>query len=283
MNKSKTTEQFEEETEIEASPTVDDDNLDRATEGRPQRTPVLQRTPNLGLDREAGTSDRARYSRQLQIQVGNSRMGEFLSADQQEQPAQLGGVVPRIQRHQAAPISSPLPPGTRRNRRGAAVLNVGGVPVTILPDTTSRQRRMRGRAKTRVRLNWKTPKYRTLRGTVEWVGSVLQPTVTIRTTYGRGVTRRSQSAYGRGTTRADIAAGLTSLRHHEGIHGQDYLDYLNNHPLPEFSGRAGMSVREYRQAVSEYNDAMRQFQQDMESQSRQATDCVGIPGADCGP
>jgi hypothetical protein len=271
----------DEKTTIESEQSSQDQTQQPAPvkEGRPVK---IARAPMAMTAPEGGAAERAQQSGVMQETVGNKRLGEMMS-----RAGQGGTASPAIQRetqraNPTPPISTPLPAGTQRNRQGAATLDAGGVPVTVTPDTTSRARHLRNRAETRVLLNWRTPNYRQRGEVIESVDPVPRPTVTVGTTYGRGVTSQTPSAYGRGTTREDIAAEHTSLGFHEGSHGTNFLDYLNSHPLPQFSGRSGMSVQDYQQAVSDYNTEMQQYQQDMEAESRRSTDCVGIPGENCG-
>lgn len=261
---------------MDHSPAVEETRPAATPDGRPRRMPDLQRAANPALDGDAGAADRARQSATMQQQVGNARMGETAS-----NPGD-GAAIMRQPAAPQPPISTPLPPDAARNRQGAAEFEVGGAAVTVQPDTRSLG--MRNRARTNFSLHAPPPRRpRISAGRVVEVRPTPQVRVTIRTTYGRGVTAQSLSGYGRGTTATDIAAGQTSLGHHEGSHGQDYQDFLRNNPLPEFGGRVGMTEREYDRAEREYRAAMRRYTRAMAAQSHMDTDCVGIPADDCGP
>jgi hypothetical protein len=101
------------------------------------------------------------------------------------------------------------------------------------------------------------------------------PRVTIRTTYGPGVTRTSTSGYGRGTTTADVASGTTSLGFHEGQHGLDFVEFLSQNPFPQFLGRVGMTTEQFESAVAGYKEAITLYRESMDRFSELRTDCVG--------
>lgn len=176
----------------------------------------------------------------------------------------------------AAGISSPVPFGADAVRGGGRSANVGDLTVTLLPDTTSRDRSMAGRAETNIgfstgRITWRPNRA----GTVSSINGPPQPTATIRTTYGRGVSATSLSDYGRGTTAADRAEGNTSLGFHEGRHGVDYLRYMAANPYPRFAGAVGMTDDEIRAARDAYFAAVAAYEDDLKRVSIENTDCVG--------
>lgn len=193
----------------------------------------------------------------------------------------------RISRQKAksepAAISAPLgeiPEGYKRQRGGAAATTVAGVEVTVKTDRT-RKKDEKGRTKTSAKLHWSLPGAVTQGGKVVDVRSVAPVSMTIQTVYAHGENAALTSGYGRGTTPSDARAGNTSLGFHEGRHALDALQYLRDHPLPQFGGQAGMSEREYLRAQQEYDDAMNQYVADMERQTFLDTDCVGKPHKDC--
>ena len=68
------------------------------------------------------------------------------------------------------------------------------------------------------------------------------PRVLIYTRYGTRVRPTSISDYGRGTTPEDIVGGLvtpksTTVRFHEGTHGLNNIEFLENNPPPQFTGK----------------------------------------------
>lgn len=99
------------------------------------------------------------------------------------------------------------------------------------------------------------------------------PSVTIWTDYGPGLNARSTSGYGRGTTADDARLGNTSLGYHERSHSRDFLRFMATTPPPAFTGTVGMTVTQFRAAVTAYNRALARISRDSEI----ATDCVGTP------
>lgn len=179
-------------------------------------------------------------------------------------------------------MSTPLPERATMQRNGSATIQMGPVRVRILLDRRTKNPKMRGRAETVFNLRWQAPGYRIGRdGLVNKILGLPSITMTIQTTYGQGVTATSGSGYGRGTTPEDIKAGQTSLGFHEGKHGTDFLDYLQNNPLPVFTGTVGMTQREYREAWREFDGAMHTYRTQMKEYSLQNTDCVGTKADFC--
>jgi Domain of unknown function (DUF4157) len=104
---------------------------------------------------------------------------------------------------------------------------------------------------------------------------------TIQTTYKKGVSKTSTSAYGRGTTTADKAAGNTTLQFHESSHVADNKDYLDKNKLPEFTGKEGMTAKEFEAAFAKYGEDLRKYIKGLEDASTTSTDCVGVPESSC--
>jgi hypothetical protein len=151
---------------------------------------------------------------------------------------------------------------------GSAQFKVNDVNVTIKPDTKDKKMK-KGRAKTRFQLL--APVIAAKKnGKVVSIKSV---NMIIQTTYGPGVTGESKSRYGRGTIPGEKD---TTLRYHEGGHALDFIRYLKNNALPKFTGRVGMTVKEFRQARKEYEPALEKYRQMMRDYSIANTDCVGI-------
>ena len=103
----------------------------------------------------------------------------------------------------------------------------------------------------------------------------------IWTTYQPGVEKKTNSAYGRGTTPEDKKAGNTSLEFHESRHAEDYKAYLDSHPLPEFTGKEGMTEAEFKDAVKKYGEELTKYSQAAREASEQSTDCVGTKEKSC--
>jgi len=106
-------------------------------------------------------------------------------------------------------------------------------------------------------------------------------TLTIQTAYGPHATPSDRSAYGRGTTDQDVANGNNTLGFHESCHREDYLSYLRNNPLPEFTGRIGMTTDDFRAALEAFHKAINTYFEAMDQYSQAHTDCVGTLGTMC--
>jgi hypothetical protein len=106
-------------------------------------------------------------------------------------------------------------------------------------------------------------------------------TPVIQTTYLPGVDKKGNSAYGRGTTAEDKKAGNTSLEFHESCHIEDLKAYLSSHPLPEFTGKVGMTVDEFKAEVAKYDEALKKYWEAAGQASEQSTDCVGTKASFC--
>jgi hypothetical protein len=126
-----------------------------------------------------------------------------------------------------------------------------------------------------------TPTYETKRKDGDTIVSkvngraTLKGFIRIQTVYGPDAKATDPSDYGRGTTAQDIKAGNTSLGFHESCHQADFLAYLANHPLPEFTGVVGMSVADFKAAGNEFGEAVNAFFKDMDQDSYDKTDEVG--------
>jgi hypothetical protein len=113
------------------------------------------------------------------------------------------------------------------------------------------------------------------------IDPVPPPILFIRTTYGPKVSSKTKSSYGRGTTPEDIQAGNVTLGFHEGSHGTEAIQYIQNNPVPSFEGWVGMSAAEYRQACKIYNQEMDEYRLDLEKTNIEGVDCVGTKAEFC--
>lgn len=180
--------------------------------------------------------------------------------------------------------STPTPKDAKVGEEGSATLNVGDTTVVIKPDVSSKAKSLKGKAETvfNVEQAGQPKNFAQVKG-----GKVVSfkpmpaVTITIQTSYGEGVTGETKSAYGKGTTEEDIKAGKTTLKHHEGEHGTDYVKYVRDHPLPQFKGQVGMDVKDFKKAMQDYQKDMEDYRKDMEKQSKASTDCVGIQADFC--
>jgi hypothetical protein len=210
-------------------------------------------------------------------QQGNGRLQRLIAGVQRKQVA--------VQRKKKVKptISTPVGKEAKKLKTGAAQLIINGVIVTILPDKTSKNAKLAGRAETNVNLDWgKLPGYQHRSGVVTGLDDKCPPIrMTIQTTYGVGAQAQDPSAYGRGTTEEDKQVGNTTLGFHEGQHGLNYLQYLKDNPLPKFLGKVGMNVEAYKAAMTAYQQETQDYSVKMGEESQAKTDCVGTQASFC--
>jgi hypothetical protein len=115
-----------------------------------------------------------------------------------------------------------------------------------------------------------TKKITSFRGKFEW-----RSTFVIRTIYEPGVDPNDFSCYGRGTTPHDVSAGDTSVGFHESCHRQDLETYLKNHPIPLPTIRVGMTEVQFKNALTDFENALDQYIVDAGKATIKATDEVG--------
>jgi hypothetical protein len=197
------------------------------------------------------------------------------SPEVQLKPVQAKTAEERAREAQQANTSTPLPGGATIGG-GTSQLTINGVEVTINADAVDDTQATAGA--TRAPVTWSGAQWRTLNGRVT---SFVPPSIqmTISTSYVDQNTMDNAgslpSGYGRGTTDDDRDAGNTSLRFHEGEHGQDFLDYLTNNPLPVFTGAVGMSTSEFSALDASYRAALATYFRPITSFTVEETDCVG--------
>ncbi|MCB0613262.1 MAG: DUF4157 domain-containing protein [Phaeodactylibacter sp.] len=183
-----------------------------------------------------------------------------------------------IQRSGDGKISTPLPAGSKPNpRTGEVKMIINGLTVIIRPDKV--QEGLQG-AETAFDFDpssWSYDGYEyDANGIVTKVNNPpTMPQVIIQTTYGKDSGPEVPSAYGKGTTEEDKAVGTTSLGHHEGSHGSDYLNFLRNNPYPAFPSGVGMQKDAFAAAVQQYKSAREAYSKKMEAFSAKRTDCIG--------
>jgi hypothetical protein len=98
-----------------------------------------------------------------------------------------------------------------------------------------------------------------------------------QTSYGERAHPEDESDYGRGTTKEDEEAGKTSVRFHEGHHGMDAQDYLQQVPLPQPNWRSGMTDADYQKELNRYQGELNKYEKDMADYTELKTDCPGTP------
>ncbi len=129
-------------------------------------------------------------------------------------------------------ISTPFSLGTKPDAKGTVTTTINDIEVTFLPDAQDS-------SFSRDDLGGTTVKIDDSQAQVMPDGRVVGFRYVVQTTYGRGSQPNRRAAYGRGATPQDKAAGTTSLRFHEGRHGQAVLDFIRQNPLPNLSQHLG--------------------------------------------
>lgn len=171
--------------------------------------------------------------------------------------------------------------GSGTTTPGAANLTIGDINVVILPDTFNGSGQAGSTARTTFSLSASALQAVISKGRISSFTGPAPYKCVIRTRYANAKAPALISAYGRGTTAEDREANNISLQFHESCHGQDYLAYMQNNALPAFGGAVGMAVREFQAEVQGWQTAFRQYTTDMEADSKQNTDCVGVKGGKC--
>ena len=172
-------------------------------------------------------------------------------------------------------MSTPLESGLTRQGQGNATAVIGDVNVVVAPDELNARQVPAGTGLTDA--HGPIPLAQTpevVNGRVTRFGAYPKPTFTFHTAYAPNTDPDLPSGYGRGTTQHDIQAGAGSLRFHEGSHGVDFLQFLRDHPYPQFGGRVGMTIAQFDQAFRTYRDAVMDFNRRLVD-STTASHCVG--------
>ena len=106
---------------------------------------------------------------------------------------------------------------------------------------------------------------------------ILKGKATIQIRYKPGVDKAAPSGYGRGTTVADQKAGDVSVGFHESCHVKDMLDWLKANAPPVFTGKVGMTEKEFDTATADYGKAIDAYFESASQNSEKLTDEVGNP------
>ena len=180
--------------------------------------------------------------------------------------------------HTEQSITSPIPQsGVADPLSGNVTYSTkNGFDVTILQDGVDQSLGSEGNTTIHVT---STPTFTSTGGKVDGF-TVTKPTATIQTFYGLSATRSGPSAYGRGTTAEDIAGGKvapksTSLAFHEGMHGVDFMQYVEQNPPPAFGGAKGMTEDAFKKKITEYQAALKAYGEKATAFSSKRTHCVG--------
>jgi hypothetical protein len=184
-------------------------------------------------------------------------------------------------------ISTPIAQGRVADitTGGGVNFSTNGFNVRIEPDKID-PRVSRSDAQTVPKFDWGTikPSSPTLEGgrrvVPSFTGPKSTPFVSIQTSRAPGVTGTERSGYGRGKTPEDIAGGQvdprsTSLGFHEGSHGLDLVEFLENNPPPKFTGRRGMRLADFQKAMKQWERQVNTYEKRMTRWTEIHTDCVG--------
>lgn len=200
----------------------------------------------------------------------------------------------RIQRE----ISTPLDEYVKKVPKDeSAKFKIGDVSIEVRQDIKSKKVKETG-GKTTFKIEWGFEKVKGKKGKLEYqfpkykldkngkvtkiVGTIPKARkLIIQSTYGTKALPEMKSAYGRGTTKADIKAGKTTLRFHEGSHGTDFIKFVKDNPPPEFQGKVGMKEADYVKAMADYNKQIEQYEKKMEEHTKIRTDCIGTKADFC--
>jgi hypothetical protein len=180
--------------------------------------------------------------------------------------------------HLVPGISTPIEEGETVGAGGAVRFTRNGFAVTVAPDSIDRS--LGDRAETRIAMNWRLPRMTTRGGRVTAFSPPARPTVRIQSFFARRGRATSPSGYGRGTTAEDVAGGRlaprsTTLGFHEGSHGLAFVEFLETHPVPRFTGAVGMTAAQFRAAGAQWDRDLRDYSRQINRFSEQAVDCVG--------
>ncbi len=146
-------------------------------------------------------------------------------------------------------------------------LNVNGIEVTVKRDVNVKDPRMWGKGSTATELSVApTPG-----------NGPPQVRAEILTSFGERADPEGNAGYGRGTTKGDKEAGNTSLGFHEGHHGLDALDFLQQRPLPQSNWRSGMSHADYQLELNRYQAELDKHEKTLADYTELKTDCAENP------
>jgi hypothetical protein len=181
-------------------------------------------------------------------------------------------------------IATPLEMGLEPQSSGSAKVVIGNLTVVVLPDKSDPKL---DRPITEFDAATGLPGVRGGSSDRKKTTTLTVPpaaTITISTTWAKGLKADTISGYGRGTTDADKAAGAKTLRVHEGSHGLEYIRLIAaanaKAPYPPpFTGKVGDDWAATKSKIGAYNAARQAFLDELgkgKPAAIQAVDCVGI-------
>lgn len=215
----------------------------------------------------------------------HSTQGKWLLAHELTHVVQQKGQdLNTLQKKDVPGISTPVPDEFKLNKEKEVLKSaegeINGVKVVIVPDTKGPVRPGKS-AETSIGLTYSLPGMNHENGKVVKVNGQATVVFRIHTQYLPDVKPSSPSAYGKGTTAEDKKAGNTSLKFHEASHGLDAMAYLSANPLPNFTGKTGMTKAQFEKAKADFIKQITAYQAKLLEANKQAVDCTGIPESGC--
>ncbi len=180
--------------------------------------------------------------------------------------------------HVQRDTSTPLPEGVTADKKSkVAKFSAGGFSIKIMPDKKAKKGDKNvkpGGALTNGNI---TAGYTFQKSNGKIVSVAITKELVIQTTYGVNASSEMDSAYGRGSIKKDKDEGHPSLGFHEGNHGKDFIEYVKTNPYPEIQIKEPVTEKEFQELVKEWQAQCRQYQADMEANSKQQTDDIIDP------
>ncbi len=96
------------------------------------------------------------------------------------------------------------------------------------------------------------------------------PRMTLWTEYSSEEQKKHRPGFGVGTRPTD----KQTIREHESAHGQAWLDFVRDHPAPQFSGNATMLPAAFNAAVRQFKADIQKYSKDAREYSYKMADCV---------
>jgi hypothetical protein len=180
--------------------------------------------------------------------------------------------------HTEMSITSPIPQGASADLSGNVTYSTkNGFDVTILPDGSDPKLGSEGN--TTIIVTSKVD-FTSTGGKVDGGIKVSRPTATIQTFYGPSAMSSGISVYGRGTTAEDTAGGKVtpksaSLGFHEGMHGVDFMQFVEANDPPKFAGTKDMAETKFKDKIKDYQAALKAYGEKATAFSSKRTHCVG--------
>ena len=232
------------------------------------------------------------------IRVLMTRAAKVFHMDERDLYHENIGRIPmwawKVPHHMESGISTPIAEGRFANPIGeVSFFTASGFHVTILPDVFNVNRLREGWAETSVDF---TVDYSSTRpatniqrdltpgptaGQITFFIPHGTPGVLIQSYFWGSMTQAAGiSGYGRGTTPEDIAGGRVtpeskSVGSHEGIHGLDFVEFLENNPPPQFTGEKGDTSNDFEAKIKRWQNEWKLYKAKMLDFTQRRTHCVG--------